>query len=720
MFNPRHDEVRAQETLGLKVAMAFLVFAFISFVGFGTASAQPDTSVNEPITSGALIIAMDNTKQGDASGCSGPDFNLKAYGLIARLLHNNIPVKWAIDNKATKDATDFSVNATRVAGQACENGPAAFNFAGGPFIVVAEYAALALPVINTFNGEITGTDNDVRVYQANAGFTAPIRYTLTHKPLIAVGPVNGGWGGDPHTTLFTEAKLTGYFAPVADIDIGPSSCYTMATQAHATSAPFYSAFKQFVENGGNFLVQCESITHYEQNQSPRFQTANGFNLFGNSSQFPTRPDGTSNASMAFDNPAMAYNQFVGAFPGDVQGAVSEFSVIGGDGNFINNTKSAVRNTNAGWTTTHVAAVGRIPTTTGGGGHVFTLGGHDYYRDTTPTTANLARRNAQRMILNAVLIPSVRPAGCSLDIPLVKGFKYVEPMLNTADDVAPVGILNPGDTITWTVRYINNGLTPVPNFQIVDNLQAGLVFQSATVSTSGAGTIAALNPSYNGVGANNNVLQSGAILGVGGMVTVKIRTAVSNWVTYLNHPTAYGTGMPIGGVKTDTVDNTTGGTFGGYPIGCQVGQTCYPQDDWQTTGLDPTGIQLVGVTAATASIDGRVQTADGLGIRGAMLTLLDAETGEMRTAVTSTFGYYRFEDVVVGRFYVVSVASKRYEFSVSTRGFSLDDNLTGIDFTADGGIFLKPSPESKVPMKSTNSGKTATTVLSVGRPGKRQR
>ena len=87
----------------------------------------------------------------------------------------------------------------------------------------------------------------------------------------------------------------------------------------------------------------------------------------------------------------------------------------------------------------------------------------------------------------------------------------------------------------------------------------------------------------------------------------------------------------------------------------------------------------GPTAAGASISGRVTTADGRGIRNARLVLTDAATGEVRSTLSSPFGYYRFYDVAVGRTYVVSVASKRFRFD--PRVLALLDNLADLDFTA---------------------------------------
>lgn len=82
---------------------------------------------------------MDNDKQGQGSGCANTEaFNLRAYGLAVRLLHENVPLKWAIDNKASKDLADFTANASRITGSNCQNGGANTSFAGGPLIITSE------------------------------------------------------------------------------------------------------------------------------------------------------------------------------------------------------------------------------------------------------------------------------------------------------------------------------------------------------------------------------------------------------------------------------------------------------------------------------------------------------------------------------------------------------------------------------------------------------
>lgn len=89
----------------------------------------------------------------------------------------------------------------------------------------------------------------------------------------------------------------------------------------------------------------------------------------------------------------------------------------------------------------------------------------------------------------------------------------------------------------------------------------------------------------------------------------------------------------------------------------------------------------GPSAAGVSVSGRVMTSDGRGIRNVRVTLVDTNSVS-RTTVTSSFGYYRFDDVEAGQTSVVSVAAKRYTFATPTRIVPVQDQVTDIDFTAE--------------------------------------
>ena len=78
------------------------------------------------------------------------------------------------------------------------------------------------------------------------------------------------------------------------------------------------------------------------------------------------------------------------------------------------------------------------------------------------------------------------------------------------------------------------------------------------------------------------------------------------------------------------------------------------------GLGGTVDKLVSITtAASVKVGGRVLTANGRGIRNVVVTMTD-ETGSVRTARSSNFGFYRFTDV----------AAAQLMFSASAESVSL--------------------------------------------------
>jgi len=88
------------------------------------------------------------------------------------------------------------------------------------------------------------------------------------------------------------------------------------------------------------------------------------------------------------------------------------------------------------------------------------------------------------------------------------------------------------------------------------------------------------------------------------------------------------------------------------------------------------------TAAPASISGRVVDSFGGGIYNTRVSVMNAQSGEMFFANTNPFGYYTIEGPEVGNFYVMTVSHKRYTFADDTRTFTLNDDITGMDFVAN--------------------------------------
>ena len=103
------------------------------------------------------------------------------------------------------------------------------------------------------------------------------------------------------------------------------------------------------------------------------------------------------------------------------------------------------------------------------------------------------------------------------------------------------------------------------------------------------------------------------------------------------------------------------------------------DEWM--GVNNIALSSSVISAAGAQVSGRVTTANGLGIKGAYVTIDDL-AGASKTVMTSAFGYYSFSDVTVGSTYLVSIKSKRFTFLSNPRVVSVLADLADQDFVAD--------------------------------------
>jgi hypothetical protein len=158
--------------------------------------------------------------------------------------------------------------------------------------------------------------------------------------------------------------------------------------------------------------------------------------------------------------------------------------------------------------------------------------------------------------------------------------------------------------------------------------------------------------------------------------IHVRTAGNNQVaSFLSE-------KPITAVIVNVMTNSAAYIFYYNPAVLNGGPLGPPStDNRQTASMHFCFEPNLSPTAAPATIAGRVVSADGMGLRGVSVRLMNASTGEMRSALTNGFGYYIFEDMPTEDFYIVSVSSKRYTFPVSVRTFTLQDSLTELDFIA---------------------------------------
>ena len=91
---------------------------------------------------------------------------------------------------------------------------------------------------------------------------------------------------------------------------------------------------------------------------------------------------------------------------------------------------------------------------------------------------------------------------------------------------------------------------------------------------------------------------------------------------------------------------------------------------------------LGATAASVTVGGRVMTSLGRGIRNVRVAMTD-ENGNVRTAITGAFGYYRFEDVAAGETYIITATGKRFKFTQSSQVLNVDEETNDVNFVGVG-------------------------------------
>lgn len=226
--------------------------------------------------------------------------------------------------------------------------------------------------------------------------------------------------------------------------------------------------------------------------------------------------------------------------------------------------------------------------------------------------------------------------------------------NAATDVNPTGTQadlaitkssapNPyvaNSALTYTITVTNNGPAAANNSRVLDALPSALSGFSWTCAANGGGTC----------------LQAGGTGNIDALVS-----------------------LPSGGQAVFTVTGTVpSGTTGALANTATVippdGTTDPIPGNNNASDSNPTL-----VTAAGVSVSGRVLMSAGNGLRNATVTLTDPR-GVSRTALSSAFGYFHFDDVQAGETYVVSVTSKRFHFL--PRVVNIMDELNELNLIAE--------------------------------------
>ena len=134
-------------------------------------------------------------------------------------------------------------------------------------------------------------------------------------------------------------------------------------------------------------------------------------------------------------------------------------------------------------------------------------------------------------------------------------------------------------------------------------------------------------------------------------------------------------VSAGGGEASADDLELTGTLGQPLAG---GYTSGPPYQFYSGFWSP-GLQT---TSALVSVGGRVLSPEGRGLGGIRITLVGMD-GTLSRAVSSPFGYYRFDGLAAGDTYVLTIEQSRYTFTTPSIAVHVTDTIADLDFVAIG-------------------------------------
>jgi Carboxypeptidase regulatory-like domain/Reeler domain len=213
-------------------------------------------------------------------------------------------------------------------------------------------------------------------------------------------------------------------------------------------------------------------------------------------------------------------------------------------------------------------------------------------------------------------------------------------------ISPPATYTPGTTYTITVRHTTSDLT---------RMRWGFELTALSSANISVGTLTATS------------------------TRTKVISNTANTRKYMEHTTSGTYGGTTGGAVWTfnwTAPATNVGPVTFYAAGIQADDT--GDEFFDQMYLTNAVSTPFAPTAADASIHGRLLTPTGRGLSNAFITLTDTNSGEVRTVRSTSFGYFNFNQLESGDFYILSVQSKRYTFE--NRSFTLNDNIDDLVLT----------------------------------------
>jgi len=448
---------------------------FVLTLSLGGMLLASSSALADTYASGAVIIPMDTSYQDLGM--------LKAYGLVYELLRNGVPVQWAIRSGKDYGGSDFTASATDYPSGTVIT---ANDYRGGPWVIRAEDAAKALPIIAAWKSTNTTT-----VHVATQSFDAEIARYLVVAPNIAM-LADGNQkiarkymqaAGIPDSTLSTAwldtspdmltpdeiaGASTDYHSDgkLFDDDGAPVYCQLMSMHwgvADREDNPEVVAeVRSFLEHPTHFFAECQAVNAFENDEeSGHFLTPDGFEIAAKPSL------------VEFHHADYPFAQMDGPFS-TVGGSEPAYSLPDGDEYkdadiVMVKAKGSAAGVSDLWMTGYLDGQCSIdcgdrldcPDECLELGKVSYLGGHEYTTK-LPMSANPTTQGT-RLFLNSLFEAQCATEEGQPEIELSKS----APLQTTSSQV------------TYTIEYGNWGPTPALHAVLRDVLPAGASFVSAT-------------------------------------------------------------------------------------------------------------------------------------------------------------------------------------------------------------------------------------------------
>lgn len=288
-----------------------------------------------------------------------------------------------------------------------------------------------------------------------------------------------------------------------------------------------------------------------------------------------------------------------------------------------------------------------------------------------------------------------PAGGAVAVPVGTQISAVG-ISPVSDNVRIVGLIN-GQvwaTTTGSTTLTNTGFVPPAN---LNGSTTSFYISRAVPDPSN------VNTAYITLSYYTNVANAGQVF-----KTTNLNSPTPTWTSVSGTGANALPNVPVNAFVVDKNDSTLPGKpilYAGTDIGVYSSI-----DDGTTWTLFGTGLPRVAVfdmaiqqpnrvlrvathgrgmfeinlpaapTAGEVTVGGRVTMATGgRGVRGAVITMTD-QNGVTRAAYTTTFGYYRFDNVAVGETYVFGIKAKRFTFEQPSQVLNINETTNAVNFT----------------------------------------